>query len=324
ARAGARGGRRKVLCLAHLDTVFGPGEAQASPFRVEGDKAYGLGAADCKGGVAVSLYGLKIAKELGLIPRDLEITLIYNCDEETGSRESRGIIEAEASEAQLALVFEPSREDGVIAPHRRGVICGAFEAIGQCRQGFRLAQDKSDATLAIERIVTSMESHDDPGRGIYFHAFQSPGEGPGLERAETEFLVTFGSQEELRYIRQTIEKIAGSVWAPQCQIRSRHEASFKLESQERGVARAMGLIKEAAGLLGLALAEEMPQGASDANWCAFFGLPAIDSLGPNMSDIHTKQESVSLKSMRDRTELFAMTVALLGQGFYGADRPWEP
>jgi glutamate carboxypeptidase len=44
-----------------MDTVFPPGEAAGNPFRTDDERAYGPGVADCKGGIAVSLYGLVIA-----------------------------------------------------------------------------------------------------------------------------------------------------------------------------------------------------------------------------------------------------------------------
>ncbi|MCR4711247.1 MAG: M20/M25/M40 family metallo-hydrolase, partial [Clostridia bacterium] len=46
-----------LLLIGHMDTVFPPGTAAARPFRLEGDKAYGPGAADMKAGdlLAVAL-----------------------------------------------------------------------------------------------------------------------------------------------------------------------------------------------------------------------------------------------------------------------------
>src|ERR1700761_9558520 len=46
-------GSRRVLLLGHLDTVVPPSEHKAP--REEGDRLYGSGTADMKGGVAISL-----------------------------------------------------------------------------------------------------------------------------------------------------------------------------------------------------------------------------------------------------------------------------
>ena len=41
----------KIIISAHLDTIFHAGDAEKHPFRIEEGYAYGLGIADCKGGV---------------------------------------------------------------------------------------------------------------------------------------------------------------------------------------------------------------------------------------------------------------------------------
>ena len=97
--------RGKVLLAAHLDTVFGPGFAEKHPFHIEGEWAHGLGAGDCKSGVLISLFGALILKKAGLLP-PWELTYLFTCDEETGSRSGRKVYAREAQDAALALVFE--------------------------------------------------------------------------------------------------------------------------------------------------------------------------------------------------------------------------
>ena len=84
----------KIILNSHLDTVFHPGDTAAHPFRVEGDWAWGLGVADCKGGFAVSAYGVRVAWEAGLLPQK-EIVMVYGCDEETGFEDLRYYLEKE-------------------------------------------------------------------------------------------------------------------------------------------------------------------------------------------------------------------------------------
>ncbi|MDR2366539.1 MAG: M20/M25/M40 family metallo-hydrolase [Deltaproteobacteria bacterium] len=362
-RVGKPGAGRKVLCLAHLDTVFGNGEAGDNPFRVEGDRAFGLGVVDCKAGVVVSLYGLKIALELGLIPDDLEITLIYNCDEETGSRTARPIFEEESKEAQLAFVFEPSRDREVIIAHHRGLAYGYVEAVARTERACREPRGASNAELAIDRITASLESHNDPSRGIYFHVLPAAGPegggeaGPGgweagregeegdgdgawaddwedygegtvdgwsvygdtgwdpdaYQEAEADFLATFENDEGLGYVRRTIDKVAGSVWAPGCLVNASMRVSWPPEGK---AGRAAGVVKKAGARLGLSLTEEKPRGLSDGYWCSLHGLSTVDSMGPSMHDIHTRREALSLRTVKERTELFALSIALLEGEFY--------
>ena len=50
-------GRGRVLVLGDLDTAFLPGKG--FPFRLEGDRAFGPGIADMKGGLAVAVFALE-------------------------------------------------------------------------------------------------------------------------------------------------------------------------------------------------------------------------------------------------------------------------
>ncbi|MDR0620842.1 MAG: M20/M25/M40 family metallo-hydrolase [Deltaproteobacteria bacterium] len=343
ARVGQIGAGRKVLCLAHLDTVFESGQAKEFPFRVEDDTVYGLGVVDCKAGVAVSLYAIKIAGELGLIPGDLEIALIYDCDEETGSETARGLIASEAKDAQAAFVFEPSPGREGFVSHAGGSVFGSVSVESQVMALAAGGAGNRDATLAIARITASLESHNDPSRGIFFHVFpRAPkpdwalakgmagrrmagegqegaggGEARELEgRAGVEFLATFRDGVGLKYVNDTLDKLGASAWAPGCRITLEREARVPTEARRAGTLKAAALAKTAGAKLGLALAEEGPTSLSDGSWCSFYGLPTLDSLGPSARDIHTEREAMSLKNFYERTELFAMIVALLEKEFF--------
>ena len=58
-------GQRKVLLIAHMDTVYQRGMATRQPFRIDGDRAYGLGIADDKQGVALILHTVELLARRG-------------------------------------------------------------------------------------------------------------------------------------------------------------------------------------------------------------------------------------------------------------------
>ena len=49
-------GDKKIMLIAHMDTVYRNGMLKDQPFRIDGDKAYGLGIADDKHGVAAIIH----------------------------------------------------------------------------------------------------------------------------------------------------------------------------------------------------------------------------------------------------------------------------
>ena len=102
-RAGT--GKRRVLLIAHMDTVYPRGMGAKQPFRIDGDKAYGLGISDDKGGVAVILHTLDVLNATGF--KDYaELGVLINADEEIGSPGSGAFITQKGSEYDAVLSFE--------------------------------------------------------------------------------------------------------------------------------------------------------------------------------------------------------------------------
>lgn len=81
-------GTRKILLMAHMDTVYPKGMAAGQPFKIDGDRVYGLGIADARGGIATILHTLAILKSMNY--RDYgTLTVFINGDEEIGSPAAR-------------------------------------------------------------------------------------------------------------------------------------------------------------------------------------------------------------------------------------------
>src|SRR5712664_1307249 len=99
-------GARRIMLLAHMDTVYPGGTLAKRPFRVEGARAYGPGIADDKGGVAVILHSLAILKSIGF--RDYgALTVVINGDEEISSPGTRNFIQRAGAAHEIVLSCEP-------------------------------------------------------------------------------------------------------------------------------------------------------------------------------------------------------------------------
>ena len=74
-------------CLCHLDVVPAIGDWKNPPYEpwIEDGKIFGRGTQDDKGPAVVSLYALKVLKDLGFKP-NRRIRLLVGTDEESGSR----------------------------------------------------------------------------------------------------------------------------------------------------------------------------------------------------------------------------------------------
>jgi glutamate carboxypeptidase len=100
-------GRKRLMLIAHMDTVYQKGVLASQPYRVEGSRIYGPGIADDKGGIAVILHSLKILQQAGW--HDYAgLTVSFNPDEEVGSIGSGEFIAELADQHDVVLSCEPT------------------------------------------------------------------------------------------------------------------------------------------------------------------------------------------------------------------------
>ena len=98
-------GTKKILLIAHMDTVYPRGMLSGQPFKIEGERVWGLGIADCKHGVATILHSLAILKALGFQDYGT-LTVLINGDEEVSSAGSRFLFEKLGGEHDAVLSYE--------------------------------------------------------------------------------------------------------------------------------------------------------------------------------------------------------------------------
>jgi len=117
ARHPGRAGTPRLLLIGHLDTVL-----QGERFRRDGDRAYGTGTADMKGGNLVALEAVRALAAAGDLD-DMNVTVVYTGDEEDPVPPldvARQALRQAAQAADIALGFEGAAEGkGVTA--RRGI-----------------------------------------------------------------------------------------------------------------------------------------------------------------------------------------------------------
>ena len=115
-------GTKALMLIAHMDTVYPAGTLASQPYRREGNRLYGPGIADDKGGIAVVLHSLAILQRAGW--RDYaRITVVFNHDEEIGSTASGDAIASLAAEHDVVFSCEPTAAKAVA--RSEGILLGA-------------------------------------------------------------------------------------------------------------------------------------------------------------------------------------------------------
>lgn len=104
-------GGKRIMLMAHMDTVFKTGILATQPLRIDAERLWGPGVGDDKGGIAVILHTLKMLRDAGW--RDYAtLTVLFNPDEEAGSRGSLEQIAALGAEQDVVFSCEPTLGEG--------------------------------------------------------------------------------------------------------------------------------------------------------------------------------------------------------------------
>lgn len=114
-------GTQRIALIAHMDTVYPANTLATQPYKREGNKLYGPGIADDKGGIAVILHSLKLLNDAGW-RNHAQLTVLFNPDEEIGSSGSSELLAALGEEHDVVLSFEPTAAKAVAKTE--GVLLG--------------------------------------------------------------------------------------------------------------------------------------------------------------------------------------------------------
>lgn len=304
----------KVILHAHTDTAFHDGDVKGHEFHYDGEFAYGLGTADCKGGVTTVLYGLRIAVEKGMLP-DKEITVIFNCDEEVGSPTGHKVFEKESKNADAVISFEPGRRQNGILTSRYGLVAAYVSIEGKAAHATGDNGYGANAVLELANLIMKMNAKEDEEKGIHYNVSPIKG-GSGInmvpDHAEAGIwgtCKTKAAYDEVRdFLFNRLEK-EGIVEG--CKITVKPDLCFPAMERTPETIAFYEKLKETGALLGMALPEETSRAAGDCNYFAGFGVPTVDGLGPYLYEIHTLNEHTRTATLAERTKLAAAIIARL-------------
>ena len=158
-------GTRTILLLAHMDTVYPRGTLARQPFRIAGDRAYGVGIADNKHGNAVILHVLALLQALDFRGYRT-ITVLINGDEELGSPGSRQILTRLGAEHDVVLSF-----DGPIGPDHlllatSGIAAATLRVQGRGSHAGIAPERGVNALYELSHQLLQLRDLSEPDRGL--------------------------------------------------------------------------------------------------------------------------------------------------------------
>jgi glutamate carboxypeptidase len=300
-------GKGKILIIAHIDTVFGPGTAAARPFSMDNERAHGPGVGDEKAGVVNAVTALKILHDLGF-KNFSTITLLLDDSEERGSPGSMKLIKRLAREHDVEFNMEPGDPPDALTVWRKGSSSVHIQVKGRAAHAGMAPQDGRNAAVElIHQLNELQDAFPHSGSGVtvnltVLHAGERNNIIPDL--AEATLNVRYRKPEEFDAVLAKIEAGSHRTQVPDTVVTVSHEPAFPPLTENAQIdalaARARAIYAE----IGKTVELSGNGGASESALAMSVGTPALDGLGYVGGDFHTDHEWIDLASVTPRLYLF--------------------
>lgn len=306
-------GKKKILILAHIDTVFKDGTAAAKPLYVKDGRAYGPGVMDNKGGVVAGLQALKILQQLGF--KDYgQLTFLIDTNEETGSVGTSALIERVAKQHDVALNLEPGRPADGLVVERKGSATALIEVKGLAAHAGVAPEAGRNAAMEVAHQVLQLSKTADAAKKTTVNFTVLTANGPTNvipATASARGDVRAATPEELDRVEKDLQRISQNKLIPDTEVKVRLIRGLppmpRSPASDKLVATAEGIYAE----IGKKLTIESSGGAADASLVAGVGVPVLDGFGIVGGGIHTPEEYAEVESIVPRLYLLSRMLMAL-------------
>ncbi len=297
-----------VMLVGHMDTVFPP-EMGFDTFRHEGNKIYGPGVTDMKGGLVIGIFVAKALQAAGF--GDIPLGLFFNADEEIGSPHSRELIVAEAKKSDFCFVMEGSGMGGEVVTGRKGRTVFDLTVEGQADHAGQTTFPKPSAIVEIAHKITALETMNDPEQGTSLNiGLVEGGVGPNTvaAKATARCEVRFVNTDSGDTVWTAIEKIANTSTldgtSGSIEVLTNRPPMVTNDT----ILSLYAEVEKSAQEIGMEVESVFRGGGSDANTISQAGIPVLDGMGPSGAKYHTTNEYMLADCMVKQALLTAVSV----------------
>jgi len=295
-----------ILIMGHFDTVHPVGTLDALPFRREGDKCYGPGIMDMKGGNYLCLEAIRQLARAGIATK-LPVTVLFTPDEEIGTPACRDLIEAEASRARAVLVPEPGIDGGGVTSGRYAIARFDIEALGRpSHAGWALKSGRSAIRELIARVAQIEDMTTDDctfsvgviNGGTWVNCVSSRATGEVLSMAKRQADLDKGVEAMLALNQPGVFNVTRGVTRP-------------VWEPSAGTHALIALAERFHKHVGMDFHHASAGGGSDGNFTGAMGIATLDGLGVEGAMLHTLQEHIHVPSLATRGKVMAGLLATI-------------
>jgi glutamate carboxypeptidase len=315
-RAGQSG--ESIAMVSHLDTVFPPEEELRNQFhwQREGDRIYGPGTHDIKGGTVMMWLVLQILRHCAPdIFNRINWRLFWDSSEETLSQDFREVCRSRLDEKTLAaLVFESEDrlgEERLVVVARKGRATWRATVSGRGAHAGSMHRQGANAIVQLSHTIQQIVALTDYSRDVTFTVATVSGgtvhnRVPHEAIAEGEFRAF--TPEAYADAKAALLDLAGTgtVRSPADKFACKVQIEILSESRPwpRNAAtdRLAGIWREAGEELGISVGMQERGGLSDGNllWDV---VPTLDGLGPWGDNGHCSERSADGSKMPEYVDV---------------------
>lgn len=295
---------KPIALSGHMDTVHPIGLFGSPATKRDGDKLYGPGTMDCKGGIVAGFLAMRALAAHGF--KDRPIRMLLQSNEEIGSginnkEPIRWICEkAKDAEAFLNLEGHEGYFAGKACLIRKGIAGYVFRVHGVSAHSAYCAREGASAIAEAALKIGALEAMKDDN-GITFNVGTIKGGTASNtipDYCEFELDCRFAKESEYQELDAIIQKIAAQTHIPGCTT-SAELVSLRVPMQlcDRNLS-LFALANAAFVKNGLSTLEiGFRNGGSDAADVTAFGIPCIDSIGVGGERAHSADEYGIISSL---------------------------
>ncbi|HTV49946.1 MAG TPA: glutamate carboxypeptidase [Steroidobacteraceae bacterium] len=301
-------GKARVLIIAHIDTVFGPGTVAKRPFRIEGNRAYGPGVGDEKAGVVVAVTALEILHRLPF--RDYAtITLLLDGSEELGSPGSTELIKTLARQSDVEFNMEPGDPPDALTVWRKGGGDIVIQVRGRAAHAGMVPQNGRNAAVELVHQLSELQGRfPQSGSGTTVNlTLIKAGDRSNIipDLAEATLDVRFRNLGDFDEVLRRLKSSLAPPIVPDTTVAVITRDSTYPPLIENAQVDALGQRAQVIYTeLGKTVSLSGNGGASESAVAMSVGTPALDGLGLVGAGFHTDHEWIDLSSLTPRLYLF--------------------
>ncbi|PHS57704.1 MAG: peptidase M20 [Sulfurimonas sp.] len=292
-------GKKRLLILGHLDTVFPPQKFEE--YSEDSEWIYGPGVCDMKGGNIVALQALRELQKSNIDIKNIDI--LFVSDEETGSDDSKYLTAKLAKNYDYCFVYEAAGSKMEVVTARKGVGTFLMDITGKASHAGNHYADGNDANLEASYKLQELVKLTDLDKGTTVNVGKIEG-GIGANtispNASLVFEIRYKLSSEKTRVLDSIKKIVNNSYVDgtKSNLRGGIQRDVMQCSQN-----SLDLIQDIKIITNTTLNYEERGGVSDANVVSSCGVVTLDGFGPYGDGDHTIHERANKKSFELRIEL---------------------